>query len=266
MEEHAAIVERARARFPSCPLAVALRLSLLIGGNAQGTERERKGNGKGTIWNCDDGHYEGTDRERSGNGKGTERSLSGSGTLPAILDPKKEEEEKKKEEEEATSSEHAVEPADLPGPDRRSEARRVAALCLGRINALKGTRYQTKGTAFGTIVTTIAARMGEGHTEADFLAVIEDRWKRWSGEAKSREWVRPSTLFRPSHFAEYLAEARASGPAAASPDPMAGLTGEEKVAAICAKIEANRAAERQRKAEEAERQKPIDALKGIMGW
>ena len=63
------------------------------------------------------------------------------------------------------------------------------------------------GRQFRKIDKNILARFKEGFTKEDMIIVINDRWRRWCG-GDMEEYVRPSTLFRPSHFTEYLAEAR----------------------------------------------------------
>jgi len=58
----------------------------------------------------------------------------------------------------------------------------------------------------------LIARLKDGETEADVLAVVEDRWQRWQDSPNMREHFNPVTLFRPSNFEKYLTEARdASG-------------------------------------------------------
>ena len=50
----------------------------------------------------------------------------------------------------------------------------------------------------------INGRLNEGYTVDDFKKVIEKKCKAWKNDPKMCEFLRPSTLFAPSHFEEYL--------------------------------------------------------------
>lgn len=50
----------------------------------------------------------------------------------------------------------------------------------------------------------INARLDEGYTVDDFKTVIEKKVKAWKNDPKMHEFLRPSTLFAPSHFDKYL--------------------------------------------------------------
>lgn len=54
----------------------------------------------------------------------------------------------------------------------------------------------------------LRARILEGHSEEDLIAVVESQWQREFMRNK-REFFRPRTLFSARHFAEYLAIAKA---------------------------------------------------------
>lgn len=56
------------------------------------------------------------------------------------------------------------------------------------------------------ITSTINARIKEGYVKEDFHMVIDHKCKEWKGTA-FQQYIRPSTLFSPSHFSEYLCEA-----------------------------------------------------------
>lgn len=64
-------------------------------------------------------------------------------------------------------------------------------------------RHTSKATA-----AQIKARMKEGYTVDDFKAVIEFKADQWGRDAKMSEYLRPTTLFRPSHFEGYLQAAK----------------------------------------------------------
>jgi phage replication O-like protein O len=74
------------------------------------------------------------------------------------------------------------------------------------VNELSGRAYQVDSNA---ISKYLRARLKAGATEADCLAVVEDRWRKWGDSEKMREHFNPVTLFREENFARYLAEANA---------------------------------------------------------
>ncbi len=81
-----------------------------------------------------------------------------------------------------------------------------------RINELSG--YHNKPDTRKT-VSLINALVKAGHTEEDFLAVVENQWKVWN-EPRSKDIMLihfvPETLFRESNFNKYLAVAKRQQP------------------------------------------------------
>lgn len=71
------------------------------------------------------------------------------------------------------------------------------------ISLKSGRKYRVGGANS----RMINARLQEGHTFSDFEAVITYMAQKWMADSKMQKYVRPSTLFRASHFGEYLAEA-----------------------------------------------------------
>ena len=70
------------------------------------------------------------------------------------------------------------------------------------LNQAAGTHYRT-----GKDVTKlIHGRLNEGFTADDFKRVIDKKVKKWGKDPKMSLYIRPSTLFAPSHFNEYLNE------------------------------------------------------------
>jgi len=89
------------------------------------------------------------------------------------------------------------------GKESKVKDKDIQTVCenvLKHMNEITGRRFKT-------VDNGMVARIKEGHTETDMKLVIEDRWAKWQG-TEYEQYVRPSTLFRPSHFEEYLAEAR----------------------------------------------------------
>ena len=82
------------------------------------------------------------------------------------------------------------------------------ALVIERLNEQAGTQY--KPTTKQTRVL-ISARVHDGATPEDFYAVIDYKAAEWGADPKMRGYLRPSTLFAASHFAEYREAARVAG-------------------------------------------------------
>ncbi len=68
-------------------------------------------------------------------------------------------------------------------------------------NQVCGTnyKYQSKATA-----DMVNARLNDGFTVQDFYTVIDKKHAEWSNDSKYCKYLRPETLFRPSHFESYL--------------------------------------------------------------
>ena len=73
------------------------------------------------------------------------------------------------------------------------------------LNEVCGTRYSA---STNEIKKRINARMNEGYSVDDFKAVVSAKAKQWLNDKNMKMYLRPSTLFAPSHFHEYLNEAR----------------------------------------------------------
>jgi len=73
---------------------------------------------------------------------------------------------------------------------------------LNDLNQRLGSRF----TATDSAKTMIRGRLQDGYQVADFCHVHEIKIKQWKGNEKMEGCLRPSTLYRPSHFDEYLSE------------------------------------------------------------
>lgn len=74
---------------------------------------------------------------------------------------------------------------------------------VDHLNAKVGSRYTTKNKQLRGYVH---ARLEEGFTVDDFFTVIDTKAAKWRDDPKMRDYLRPSTLFAPTHFEEYLNE------------------------------------------------------------
>lgn len=98
---------------------------------------------------------------------------------------------------------------------------------LDDLNARTGARF----TPTDKTKHLLRGRFAEGYVLRDFLRVNEVKAAKWGADPAMRDFVRPTTLYAPSHFDEYLAEwyksdrerselaaKRAAATAAVSPD------------------------------------------------
>lgn len=77
---------------------------------------------------------------------------------------------------------------------------------IGEILSDLNERAKRRFQASEPCKAMIIARIKEGATVQDFQRVHMVKIGQWYGDPKSESWIRPSTLYRPSHFWEYLAE------------------------------------------------------------
>lgn len=99
-------------------------------------------------------------------------------------------------------------PAAAPKSAKKKTVHETAAQVreiVAHLNAATGSEFRpnTKAT-----VQAINARLEEGYTVADFKEVIDIKAAQWKGDDKMQGYLRPETLFRPSHFEAYLQEAK----------------------------------------------------------
>jgi len=66
---------------------------------------------------------------------------------------------------------------------------------------------KTTGKHFTTINKYIYGRINDGFTLDDAQKVIMFKWLEWKDDDKMKMYIRPSTLFGPAHFEEYLMDA-----------------------------------------------------------
>lgn len=88
-------------------------------------------------------------------------------------------------------------------------------IIIDYLNSVLGTSYTYKNKDTNS---RINARLKEGFSIEDFKLIIEDKAKKWKSDPKMKMYLRPSTLFAPGHFEEYLNEAKmSSGSGSAKP-------------------------------------------------
>lgn len=95
----------------------------------------------------------------------------------------------------------------------------MAARVIGELARVSGVEYEPD--ADGN-VSKVVSLLRSGRTEADLVAVVRDRARRWRGDEKMAEYLRPATVFGKQKFPDYLAQARTTG----------GGAGEAELAAV----------------------------------
>ena len=83
---------------------------------------------------------------------------------------------------------------------------------ISYLNTKANRRYRDDSASIKDI---IIPRLKEGRTVEEFKKIIDIKVAKWGGDPKMDDFLRPSTLFRKSHFDEYLNEK----PAGAIPKP-----------------------------------------------
>lgn len=68
-------------------------------------------------------------------------------------------------------------------------------------NKVTGKRFNWKSKATQQLIN---GRLADGYTLEDFKTVIDNQTARWKGDSWGDQYLRPSTLFRPTNFENYL--------------------------------------------------------------
>ena len=85
----------------------------------------------------------------------------------------------------------------------------LAIEVLGYLNQKTGRSYSTDTAAHMRLIN---GRINDGHGLEDFVAVIDSKVAEWGKDAKMSKYLRPSTLFLPGRFDEYLQAAKTAKP------------------------------------------------------
>jgi uncharacterized phage protein (TIGR02220 family) len=124
----------------------------------------------------------------------------------------------------------------LPGEVGKSNKYADARMILQHLNAKAGKKFRETEEYLKQITACIKDADGD----VDGIKVMIDRMVAgWKGEEKTRQWLRPSTLFRKSNFQEYYddrnepppqsfanrqANGRREDPNFSNPDTISGVT------------------------------------------
>lgn len=99
----------------------------------------------------------------------------------------------------STNSSSYKQSSDDAQRDKTAEATRSI---IDYFNERMGTHYTYRNRNINSL---ISARLKEGFTVEDFKTVIDNKIASWKG-TEWEQFIRPKTLFAPSHFEEYLNE------------------------------------------------------------
>ena len=81
---------------------------------------------------------------------------------------------------------------------------------IAHLNSITGSNFSYETETYNT-QGKIYSWMEMGcYTFEDFINVTNLKYKQWNGEDKSREWLRPKTLFG-DKFEEYVVETKKNG-------------------------------------------------------
>ena len=95
----------------------------------------------------------------------------------------------------------------------------AATQIIGRLNEQTGANYRPESKA---TQTKIHARLAEGYTVEDFVAVIDKKCAEWLNDPKMRAYLRPETLFG-TKFESYL-----NAPERGNQNGIAGASAEKR--------------------------------------
>lgn len=78
----------------------------------------------------------------------------------------------------------------------------VAAQIIAEFNAITGRAYRCAGSTR----KLITARIAEGFTPADLVAVVRKKFAEWGRDDKMSQYLRPETLFNATKFSSYVGQ------------------------------------------------------------
>jgi uncharacterized phage protein (TIGR02220 family) len=93
---------------------------------------------------------------------------------------------------------------DLAARERTQQAKAV----IDFLNAKTGKNYQHVDAN----LKLVCSRLKEGATVDDCRAVIANRFRKWNGDPKMEQYLRPATLFNATNFAQYRGELTDASP------------------------------------------------------
>jgi len=92
---------------------------------------------------------------------------------------------------------------DRPDSSASASVSASASEIIKYLNEKAGRHYRPDSAS---VRDMIVPRLKEGRTVEEFKRIIDLKVAKWGGDPKMDDFLRPSTLFRKSHFDEYLNE------------------------------------------------------------
>ena len=86
---------------------------------------------------------------------------------------------------------------------RNKEEEQKVVYIVGYLNERAGRNFSTTSRDTAGM---IRGRLEDGYSLEDFKHVIDIKVAKWKGDPKMQDYLRPSTLFRPTNFENYLNE------------------------------------------------------------
>ncbi|GEN83597.1 hypothetical protein SLU01_19090 [Sporosarcina luteola] len=93
--------------------------------------------------------------------------------------------------------------------DNVDKALDTASQIINHLNFKTGKNFSSRSKATQRLIN---ARLSEGHALEDFKTVIDVKAKQWLNDQQMSSYLRPSTLFSPTNFENYLNEVPAAKP------------------------------------------------------
>lgn len=117
---------------------------------------------------------------------------------------KEEREEKEEEEEKRSEGSNTIYNVTPCGAPRHMRESRTEDICeiLAELNRLSGFAYRR-----GRVLSGLLGSLLAEYSKEEVLSVVRFKCSQWGKDPKMRTYLRPSTLFRKSKFADYLGQA-----------------------------------------------------------
>lgn len=95
------------------------------------------------------------------------------------------------------------EPKEIKNKELVEKPLDVTHFVISYLNEKTGKQFKTTSAATKKFIN---ARVKEGYTQQDFIQVIDLKVTQWNNNPEYRAYLRPSTLFNPTNFENYLNE------------------------------------------------------------
>lgn len=94
--------------------------------------------------------------------------------------------------------------------ERPIDEKSTASGIIAYLNEKALRQFPTEGKRADSNQKIIIARLRDGFTEDELKRVIDCKVSKWLDDPKMKDYLKPSTLFRPGHCSDYLEEAKST--------------------------------------------------------